>query len=101
MRYPVSKLRLICQHVPIGLLILIQIVMAYFMYLEYGVIAVLLCPLRTGSIVLAVLLSYRVHTMPFSCLRFVFASRSLLSEHLLHFSVLFKVRCVRVVSRSC
>ncbi|RLU16625.1 hypothetical protein DMN91_010693 [Ooceraea biroi] len=64
-----SKFRLIWQHVPIGLLILLQSVMAYFLYLEYGAIAVLLCPLRTGSIIIAALLCYHVNAMPLSCLR--------------------------------
>jgi hypothetical protein len=68
----VSKLRLIWQNLPIGLLILIQSIMAYFLYLEYGIIAILLCPLRTGSIIIATLLCYYVKTMPLSRLRFVF-----------------------------
>lgn len=70
-RQSMSKFRLIWQYMATLILILIQSVMAYFLYLEYGIIAVLLCPLRTGSIIIATILCYYVNTMPISHLRFV------------------------------
>ncbi|XP_050451450.1 transmembrane protein 62-like isoform X2 [Cataglyphis hispanica] len=68
-RQTMSKFRLIWHYGPTWILILIQSIMAYILYLEYGIIAILLCPLRTGSIIIAALLCYYVNTMPLSCLR--------------------------------
>ena len=48
-----------------------QTCMAYFFWLAYGTLATILCPLRTWSIFLAVVLWYQVDTMPYSCLRYV------------------------------
>ncbi|XP_011144010.1 transmembrane protein 62 isoform X2 [Harpegnathos saltator] len=70
-RQPLSKLRLIWRHLPFALLIAMQTTMAYFFWLAYGTLATILCPLRTWSILLAVILYYRVNTMPLSCLRSV------------------------------
>ncbi|XP_029663755.1 transmembrane protein 62-like isoform X2 [Formica exsecta] len=68
-RQHMSKFRLIWHYGPTWVLILIQSIMTYILYLEYGIIAILLCPLRTGSIIIAALLCYYVNTMPLSCLR--------------------------------
>ncbi|XP_076646835.1 transmembrane protein 62 [Halictus rubicundus] len=57
------------QHLPITLLVLMQASMAYFFWLAYGTLATMLCPLRTWSIFLAIMLWYQVNTMPQSCLR--------------------------------
>ncbi|KYQ52554.1 Transmembrane protein 62 [Trachymyrmex zeteki] len=64
-----SKFRTIWRFLPILILILLQFVLGYFLYLEYGTTAILLCPLRTGSIIVAAALSYSIATMPVSCLR--------------------------------
>lgn len=70
-QYPsrVSKFRTACRFLPILILILLQFFLGYVLYLEYGTIAILLCPLRTGSIFVAAALSYSIATMPVSCLR--------------------------------
>ncbi|XP_076303117.1 transmembrane protein 62 [Lasioglossum baleicum] len=57
------------QHLPITLLVLMQASMAYFFWLAYGTLATMLCPLRTWSIILAIMLWHQVNTMPQSCLR--------------------------------
>ncbi|XP_066592487.1 transmembrane protein 62-like isoform X2 [Prorops nasuta] len=64
-----SRLCLFWQHLPILLLLVMQIIMAYFFWLAYGTLAIILCPLRTWSIVLAIILWYQVHTMPQTCFR--------------------------------
>ncbi|KYN02695.1 PREDICTED: transmembrane protein 62-like [Cyphomyrmex costatus] len=65
----VSKFRIVGRFLPILILILLQAVLGYFLYLEYGTTAIILCPLRTGSIIVAASLSYFVTTMPVSYLR--------------------------------
>ncbi|KAL0125186.1 hypothetical protein PUN28_004372 [Cardiocondyla obscurior] len=64
-----SKFRIVCRFLPILIILLLQFMMGYFLYLEYGITAILLCPLRTGSIFIAIALSYSVTMMPVSCLR--------------------------------
>ncbi|KAG5323692.1 TMM62 protein, partial [Pseudoatta argentina] len=66
-----SKFHIVWRYLPILIIILLQFVLGYFLYLEYGTTAILLCPLRTGSIIVAAALSYSIATMPVSCLRFV------------------------------
>ncbi|KYM77064.1 Transmembrane protein 62 [Atta colombica] len=66
-----SKFHTIWRFLPILIIILLQFVLGYFLYLEYGTTAILLCPLRTGSIIVAAALSYSIATMPVSCLKFV------------------------------
>ncbi|KAG5331204.1 TMM62 protein, partial [Acromyrmex charruanus] len=66
-----SKFHTVWRFLPILIIILLQFVLGYFLYLEYGTTAILLCPLRTGSIIVAAALSYSIATMPVSCLRFV------------------------------
>ncbi|XP_031848051.1 transmembrane protein 62 [Nomia melanderi] len=63
------KICFLWQHLPITLLILMQASMAYFFWLAYGTLATMLCPLRTWSIFLAIMLWHQVNTMPQSCLR--------------------------------
>ncbi|XP_036149395.1 transmembrane protein 62 [Monomorium pharaonis] len=65
----VSKFRMIWRFLPILILIFLQFVMGYILYLEYGTTAILLCPLRTGSVIVAIALYYYIATMPVSCLR--------------------------------
>ncbi|XP_011175692.1 transmembrane protein 62 [Solenopsis invicta] len=65
----VSKFRMIWRFLPILIIILLQVILGYFLYLEYGIIAILLCPLRTGSIILAIFQSYFIAAMPVSYLR--------------------------------
>ncbi|XP_018055765.1 PREDICTED: transmembrane protein 62-like isoform X1 [Atta colombica] len=64
-----SKFHTIWRFLPILIIILLQFVLGYFLYLEYGTTAILLCPLRTGSIIVAAALSYSIATMPVSCLK--------------------------------
>ena len=64
-----SKVCLLWHHLPIMTLVVMQTCMAYFFWLAYGTLATVLCPLRTWSIFLALLLWYQVNTMPQSCLR--------------------------------
>lgn len=64
-----SKFHTAWRFLPILIIILLQFVLGYFLYLEYGTTAILLCPLRTGSIIVAAALSYSIATMPVSCLR--------------------------------
>ncbi|XP_018367573.1 PREDICTED: transmembrane protein 62-like [Trachymyrmex cornetzi] len=64
-----SKFHTVWRLLPILIIILLQLVLGYFLYLEYGTTAILLCPLRTGSIIVAAALSYSIATMPVSCLR--------------------------------
>ncbi|XP_043259498.1 transmembrane protein 62-like [Colletes gigas] len=64
-----SKVCLLWQHTPIILLILMQANMAYFFWLAYGTLATVLCPLRTWSIFLAIMLWHQINAMPESCLR--------------------------------
>ncbi|XP_026297136.1 transmembrane protein 62 isoform X2 [Apis mellifera] len=66
---PLSKICFILQYLPIILLIIMQTCMAYFFWLAYGTLATILCPLRTWSIFLAMMLWHQVNTMPHSCLR--------------------------------
>lgn len=58
-------LRVICVVSLIGM----QCCAVYVIYLEYGTTAILLCPLRWGSIMVATGLWYSIITMPVSCLR--------------------------------
>ncbi|XP_076619314.1 transmembrane protein 62 isoform X2 [Colletes latitarsis] len=64
-----SKVCLLWQHTPIILLTLMQANMAYFFWLAYGTLATVLCPLRTWSIFLAMMLWHQINAMPESCLR--------------------------------
>ncbi|XP_043665127.1 transmembrane protein 62-like isoform X1 [Vespula pensylvanica] len=64
-----SKICLLWQHLPIILLIIMQINMAYFFWLAYGTLATILCPLRTWSVFLALILWYQVNAMPQACFR--------------------------------
>ncbi|XP_071559664.1 transmembrane protein 62 [Temnothorax nylanderi] len=64
-----SKFKIVCWYSPCLIIILLQFFSGYTLYLEYGTVAVLLCPLRTGSILVAAALSYSVATMPLSDLR--------------------------------
>ncbi|KAG7203784.1 hypothetical protein KM043_013805 [Ampulex compressa] len=66
---PLSNIRSLWQHVPITLLITMQMSMVYFFWLAYGTLATILCPLRTWSMLLAMILWCQVYTMPQSCLR--------------------------------
>lgn len=66
-----SKVCLFWQHLPIALLIIMQANMAYFFWLAYGTLATVLCPLRTWSIFLAMILWHQINAMPESCLRYV------------------------------
>ncbi|XP_003484897.1 transmembrane protein 62 [Bombus impatiens] len=66
---PLSKICFVLQYLPIILLIMMQTCMAYFFWLAYGTLATILCPLRTWSIFLAIMLWHQVDTMPYSCLR--------------------------------
>ncbi|XP_017875580.1 transmembrane protein 62-like [Ceratina calcarata] len=65
---PSSKICFFLQYVPITLLVAMQTCMAYFFWLAYGTLAFILCPLRTWSIFLALMLWHQVDTMPHSCL---------------------------------
>ncbi|XP_076377043.1 transmembrane protein 62 isoform X2 [Megalopta genalis] len=65
----VSKVCFLWQQLPITLLVLMQANMVYFFWLAYGTLATMLCPLRTWSIFLAIMLWHQVNTMPPSCLR--------------------------------
>ncbi|XP_011883013.1 PREDICTED: transmembrane protein 62-like [Vollenhovia emeryi] len=64
-----SKFHRACRFYPVTVLLPVQLLLTVFLYLEYGIMAVLLCPLRTGSILVAIALSYYIEKMPVSCLR--------------------------------
>ncbi|XP_003703373.1 transmembrane protein 62 isoform X2 [Megachile rotundata] len=64
-----SKICCLWEYLPITLLIVMQTSMAYFFWLAYGTLATIVCPLRTWSIFLAIMLWHQVNTMPQSCLR--------------------------------
>ncbi|XP_043278139.1 transmembrane protein 62-like isoform X2 [Venturia canescens] len=66
---PPTIFRLLWRHFPIVLLITMQSSMVYFFWLAYGTLAVVLCPLRTWSIILAICLWYQANKMPQRCLR--------------------------------
>lgn len=69
LKNPLPLWRLYLQHIPFILLILMQLCMVYFFWLAYGTLATLLCPLRTWSIFLALILWHQVHRMPLHCMR--------------------------------
>ncbi|CAG5100431.1 Similar to TMEM62: Transmembrane protein 62 (Homo sapiens) [Cotesia congregata] len=56
-------------NLPFLLLIIMQTSMTYFFWLAYGTLATILCPLRTWSIILALVLWYQVYTLPNHCLK--------------------------------
>ncbi|XP_008553541.1 transmembrane protein 62 [Microplitis demolitor] len=58
-----------CINLPFLLLIMMQTSMTYFFWLAYGTLATILCPLRTWSIILALVLWYQVYRLPNHCLR--------------------------------
>lgn len=64
-----SLLLLFWRHLPFLLLIAMQMSMTYFFWLAYGTLATVLCPLRTWSIILAIVLWYQANFMPQECLR--------------------------------
>ncbi|XP_014599513.1 PREDICTED: transmembrane protein 62-like [Polistes canadensis] len=64
-----SKICFFWQNLPIILLVIMQVNMAYFFWLAYGTLATILCPLRTWSIFLALFLWHQVNTMPQACFR--------------------------------
>ncbi|KAH0539902.1 transmembrane protein 62-like [Cotesia glomerata] len=56
-------------NLPFLVLIMMQTSMTYFFWLAYGTLATILCPLRTWSIILALVLWYQVYTLPNHCLK--------------------------------
>ncbi|KAG8035777.1 hypothetical protein G9C98_001433 [Cotesia typhae] len=56
-------------NLPFLLLIMMQTSMTYFFWLAYGTLATILCPLRTWSIILALVVWYQVYTLPNHCLK--------------------------------
>ncbi|KAK0095811.1 hypothetical protein PV326_007317 [Microctonus aethiopoides] len=62
-------LQLFWRNLPFVLLISMQMIMIYFFWLAYGTLATVLCPLRTWSVVLALILWHQAHVMPDGCLR--------------------------------
>ncbi|KAK6636235.1 hypothetical protein RUM43_009893 [Polyplax serrata] len=52
----ISRLDFVFHHIPFGVVVCIQIICAYFFWLAYGTIAFFLGPLRTWSIILALVL---------------------------------------------
>lgn len=51
-----SKLEFVFHHVPFVIIVIVQMICAYFFWLSYGTVAFFLGPLRTWSIVLAIIL---------------------------------------------
>ncbi|KAL6258336.1 hypothetical protein P5V15_010422 [Pogonomyrmex californicus] len=64
-----SKLRIAWHFLPFCPIILIQVILTYFLYLEYGLTAALICPLRIGCIGVALTQFFIVTTMPISRIR--------------------------------
>ncbi|XP_048505686.1 transmembrane protein 62-like isoform X2 [Athalia rosae] len=78
-RKPPTVLALLGRHTLFTALIIMQTSMVYFFWLAYGTLAMILGPMRTWSIVLAIVLWYQANRMPESCLRsasIVWSSRS-------------------------
>lgn len=61
--YPKSWKSRLCHHLPFGVLVAVQMVLAYFFWLAYGTMAFILGPLRTWSILLALLLWHQANMM--------------------------------------
>ncbi|XP_064082624.1 transmembrane protein 62-like isoform X1 [Macrobrachium nipponense] len=61
--------RYLCRHVCLLILITIQLIAAYFFYLAYGTMAMLLGPLRTWSAILGLVLWHQATTMHRDLLR--------------------------------
>ncbi|CAG2066277.1 unnamed protein product [Timema podura] len=66
---PCTMLGFVWQHALFVVLIGLQMMFAYFFWLAYGTMAFLLGPLRSWSIVLAVVLWHQANTLPEYCLR--------------------------------
>ncbi|XP_063982215.1 transmembrane protein 62-like [Diachasmimorpha longicaudata] len=61
---PPNLLVLLWRQLPFFLLISMQTVLAYFFWLAYGTVATILCPFRSWSILIAIVLWYLAHTVP-------------------------------------
>ncbi|XP_071056743.1 transmembrane protein 62-like isoform X2 [Onthophagus taurus] len=64
---PTSCKKILALHLPFLILISIQIFMAYFFWLAYGTMAFILGPLRTWSIILALILWHQALRYPEKC----------------------------------
>ncbi|XP_067009565.1 transmembrane protein 62 isoform X2 [Anabrus simplex] len=64
-----SSPRYICLHLPFLAVVVLQMMFAYSFWLAYGTMAFILGPLRTWSVVLAIILWYQACTLPDKCLR--------------------------------
>lgn len=60
----VTKVRLLLKNLPFVFLLSIQMLLAYFFWLEYGTLSFLIGPLRTWSIGLSLVLWYKTITLP-------------------------------------
>lgn len=54
----------VVKHFPFILLLSVQLLLAYFFWLEYGTLSFILGPLRTWSVPLSILLWYKTMTLP-------------------------------------
>lgn len=59
-----TKVRLLFKHLPFAFLLSVQMLLAYFFWLEYGTLSFLVGPLRTWSIGLSLVLWYKTITLP-------------------------------------
>lgn len=66
---PKTVLGQIGLHLPFIVILSIQLLMAYFFWLAYGTLAFLLGPLRTWSVVIALVLWHQALVLPEQCTR--------------------------------
>ncbi|GLH01779.1 Uncharacterized protein GBIM_07843 [Gryllus bimaculatus] len=59
-----SLSRRLCRHLPFAVLVMLQMIFAYFFWLAYGTMAFILGPLRTWSVLLALLLWQQANSLP-------------------------------------
>lgn len=57
-------------HLPFIIILSIQLLMAYFFWLAYGTLAFLLGPLRTWSVIIALVLWHQALILPEKCTRY-------------------------------
>ncbi|XP_046474147.1 transmembrane protein 62 [Neodiprion pinetum] len=68
-RKPPTILNLLQRHTLLVLLVTMQASMVYFFWLAYGTMAIILGPMRTWSVLLAIVLWYQINVMPEKCFR--------------------------------
>lgn len=60
----IRGVRRLLKNMPFVLMLSIQMLLAYFFWLEYGTMSFLFGPLRTWSVVLSIILWYKIMTLP-------------------------------------